>query len=337
VPLATTVYDAEDNDPQSPAHDTPTRSYTDGLGRNVAMSRSLTQGNEEGLVTVLFDPLGRLVGYLDPEGYRKDQHYDLLGRVTHVDDLNAGPMDFAYDAAGNLLEKADARGEVVAMGYDGANRPVAVYDAARKGKSLVQTTYDYVPDCKACSHGEGQALRVTYPLGADRGQGTDDKGFDLRGRPIHEKRTLQGPATVLEDLAPKGKPDGRIDVADAWLAAREKRDAAPQLFASARRMLVESDGKNVYLHGDHLGSLTLATTSDGAVRGERAFYPTGDDRAQHGFVDNYGFTGQRLDVGTGLTHFKFRELDSLSGRWASPDPLFAGIYSPDRTSPRPWM
>jgi RHS repeat-associated protein len=130
-------------------------------------------------------------------------------------------------------------------------------------------------------------------------------------------------AELLADMAPEIKPDGRIDAGDAWLAHREGTDPARHLRGAARRLLLDAAPDTVFLHADHQGSLTLATGPDGDVLGERAFYPSGAARGQHGFVDAYGFTGQRQDETTGLVHHKHRELDPASARWASPDPLFA--------------
>lgn len=154
-------------------------------------------------------------------------------------------------------------------------------------------------------------------------------------------------ATVLlSDLAPLSgagvsAPDGEINAADAWIAHAAENglidltdsgggagtathsDPAALLRSSARRLLMEADAGPVYLHGDHLGSLTLATGKDGEVRGERGYYPFGDVRAESGYVDSHGFTGQERDDSTGLLQFQHRYLDTGTGRWLSPDPLFS--------------
>jgi RHS repeat-associated protein len=54
---------------------------------------------------------------------------------------------------------------------------------------------------------------------------------------------------------------------------------------------------------------------------------TGEVRRVSGYIDQYGFTGQARDESTGLLHFQFRYLDTDTGRWLSPDPLFA-VLSP---------
>jgi hypothetical protein len=51
-----------------------------------------------------------------------------------------------------------------------------------------------------------------------------------------------------------------------------------------------------YLHTDHLGSTSVTS---GAVTSTQVYYPFGSIRATTGSVPtDYGFTGQRLDLGS---------------------------------------
>lgn len=145
-------------------------------------------------------------------------------------------------------------------------------------------------------------------------------------------------AFVLSDLAPAtgtgpvtAVGDGVIDIADAWLAQAQATgvlqvtsasaaSAPGALLRSAARRLLVSDA--TWLHGDHLNSLVLATDTAGAVRGEQSFYPLGEVRESQGWVDEHGFTGQERDESTGLLHFRYRDLDTRTGRWDMPDPAF---------------
>lgn len=621
APLMTIARDAEDNDPGSPAYNTPHVTHMDGLGRIVTIERHLDAAGTAPAIAVHYDSLGRLRGYRDAAGHVKVQRHDLLGRVVAVDDPNAGQTTYEYDAAGNLVMRRDARGVTTRFAYDGANRPLVHWDDSDPEATRVRFRYDFPDTCpaKLCANVEGKLAEVLYPVDIGDGPttGRDRFGFDVRGRPVYQARVLLGhelpiertfdnadrlvrtvypdgqeltrsydgasrlagidgvldgiaydergqlehlayhngastwrshdsimrlselvtldrdgqvlqgfayardrtgsiltiddlaasrpghidasaaytydawyrlvtadlgggdietlthrydasdnilsatssraevsaehmgdyaydPArpnavvqaggrhrayddaghvverdrqhlrwdhlgrlagvdtdagemvarfaygaghervvkreadtltlyiapeleirdgisvlyarvgrarvarmqtdalatTLLSDLAPlsgsgASSLDAEINAADAWIAhaaakgivhiddATTPSEPVALLRASARRLLMEADAKPVYLHSDHLGSLTLASGADGEVLGERSYYPFGEVRGQSGYVDARGFTGQERDQSTGLLHFQYRYLDTSTGRWMSPDPLFA--------------
>ena len=99
--------------------------------------------------------------------------------------------------------------------------------------------------------------------------------------------------------------------------------AIRQLLAGSVERLLTLHTPTTYLHSDQIGSVVLATSSTGEIRGRTNFTPTGESRPGVGYTGDYGFTGQQWDASSGLLHFKFRYLDPHSGRWLSPDPLFA--------------
>jgi hypothetical protein len=57
-----------------------------------------------------------------------------------------------------------------------------------------------------------------------------------------------------------------------------------------------------FLHGDHLGSVALATTSAGALASQQDFDPWGQVRTGGIGATSINYTGQRLD-GTGLLYY----------------------------------
>ncbi|MEO1273629.1 MAG: hypothetical protein AAFX99_36560, partial [Myxococcota bacterium] len=191
-PLKVLSYDAEDNDPTSPHANTPTVVESNGLGQTVALHRQLEDEGELATLIAHYDGLGRLTGYTDPMGHRKEQQYDLLGRVLRVDDPNSsGPSLYTYDDAGNATAVEDGRGIVTRSAYDGANRLVAKWDNADESGTRIEWTYDDDPNCRreVCTNTEGQVASITYPgLGGTRF--ADAFGFDVRGRPILQSRTF---------------------------------------------------------------------------------------------------------------------------------------------------
>jgi RHS repeat-associated protein len=75
-----------------------------------------------------------------------------------------------------------------------------------------------------------------------------------------------------------------------------------------------------YLHGDHLGSASVATDNAGTVVNQQRYRPYGEIEAGGtGMPSDHGFTGQRWQVATGLVHMAAREYDPVLGRFISPD------------------
>ena len=61
-----------------------------------------------------------------------------------------------------------------------------------------------------------------------------------------------------------------------------------------------------YLHGDHLGSVSVATTSAGGIASQQEYTPFGSHRGTTDITQTtLDYTGQRLD-GTGLLYYHAR-------------------------------
>ncbi len=263
-------------------------------------------------VDLSFDALDNITRKVSSLGERSAAHVGLYRYAENRPNavMQAGPKDYDYDEAGHTV----ARG-TTSLNWDFAGR----LERAKTEKGEAQYVY-----------GEGQERvmelengSVTYYVGPDFEVRDGISRIYARLGQLRVGRSSRSElaAALLSDVAPAGG-DGRIDVADAWLWSRQAGEPLAHLFSSARRLLLDAESGQVFLHGDHINSLTLATSGDGKVLGERAYDATGVVRADVGYVDEHGFSGQRVDALTGLTHFGFRELDPQVARWASPDPLF---------------
>ena len=83
---------------------------------------------------------------------------------------------------------------------------------------------------------------------------------------------------------------------------------------------MRAGGVVYYLHGDHLGSVSLATDGSGAVVARRLFRPYGEERHREGTSPtDFGFTAQREDGSTGLLFMHARYYDARLGRFVSAD------------------
>lgn len=245
----------------------------------------------------------------------------------------AGALSMTYDAAGRMTKrgalelKRDFRGRVVKV----VTNDPAVTNASG-------SVYGDGPE-RVMAYEDGG---VTYYLDGDL-EVVD--GVSYAYTSLGDKRVARAvndvlAPKVLTDVAPAdeaggtftAKPDGHITVADAWVSARVAAGAKladgstpsplPRLLrASARRMLAEAGPALVLLHEDIRESIVMATDASGNVVAEQSYLPFGAVRESTGWVDLRGFGNQEIDA-SGLSRYKWRGLDTYTGRWDETDPLF---------------
>jgi RHS repeat-associated protein len=78
-----------------------------------------------------------------------------------------------------------------------------------------------------------------------------------------------------------------------------------------------------YLHGDHLGSVSVASGAGASNKGSQRFDPWGKRISGSITQTRKNYTGQYLDT-TGLLYYHARYYDPVLGRFVSPDPLIPG-------------
>jgi RHS repeat-associated protein len=82
-----------------------------------------------------------------------------------------------------------------------------------------------------------------------------------------------------------------------------------------------------YLHGDHLGSMSLATSSAGTVSSQQEFDAWGKVRQGSLPQTELNYTGQRLDS-TGLLFYNARYYDPQLGKFISSDTIVPSAANP---------
>ena len=96
-------------------------------------------------------------------------------------------------------------------------------------------------------------------------------------------------------------------------------------FGKQRIALRNSSGV-VYLHSDHLGSISATS---GATSSAQTYYPFGSIRTTTGGVPtDFGFTGQRRDTSANLMYYNARYYDPTLGRFITADTMVATAGSP---------
>jgi len=84
-----------------------------------------------------------------------------------------------------------------------------------------------------------------------------------------------------------------------------------------------------YVHGDHLGSVSLTTDASAAVVVETRYLPFGEERWANGTgVTDFTYTGQRSERGFGLLDYNARYYSPYLNRFISPDTVIPDFHNP---------
>jgi len=143
--------------PQGAPADAPKAMTTfDPLDRPLRVER--TDGTY-GTVAASFAYNGYDVTSTDPDGGRKTEVRDALGRIVSVTDHLGATASYRYNAAGDLLQATDARGNRWVNTYDLLGRRTRLTDPDLGTKSFV---YDRNGNLVRETDGKGQAIAFAY-------------------------------------------------------------------------------------------------------------------------------------------------------------------------------
>lgn len=244
----------------------------------------------------------------------------------------AGDIKMTYDARGSMTERGPYK-----YTWDYAGRLKQSSVNGKIGRYWYNNSYHRTIK-------EEDGVHTFYPFENYRIQNGHTKIYvRLSSDVVAEWRSHKGVKTFFDDVAPATgdatltpKPDGVINVADAWVyhAGRNKLvavdvkkrnidlDLTKDMLDVAVDSLLQSEDTKLYPHTDHIGSVRLVTDSAGKAVLYKRYYPYGSVQKKEGTLNVLDFQGQERDSLTQLTFFGARYLDNKLGKWLSADPLF---------------
>lgn len=265
-------------------------------------------------------------------GLNRGYVYDTVGNVTQIQDFALSQTQFftydhrdrldhawttgsatgaydqvySYSQIGNLTSKAGVTYTYPAAGQPRPHTPTNVggqtmsYDANGNLSSGMGRTYSWNAD--------NLPTAITAPTG------NESYSYDADGERVW--RNYSGITTYLmgglyEEDAPTGKTRSHYLIAGRTIAQRE---------------VVNGTHTLLYLHGDHLGSVSVVTAASGAVISNQNYTPWGELRSGGVSQTTLNFTGQKKD-GTGLLYYHARMYDPALGKFITADSIVPGTAS----------
>lgn len=280
------------------------RSTLDAADRVTALHDGLTSA------TFDFDPLGRCLSHIRPDGAAAHAEYDLMGRQTTVQDPAGGTSTIEYTPAGRTARVVQPSGRADSYEYDHRGHPVALLDGAG-GRWEFRYDADGMLVQKTAPTGEsdhliyddaGRLVEWTAP-----GRGLTSYSYDAAGR-----------VTALTDRA-SGTRRFEYDAAGQLVAATDANGAvtryayddagrlvqttdplggaATRSYDAAGRLAGETDplGRTTAYRYDAAGQLVEQV--DGAGRRRRWRYDASGRVQEFGAADEAAITIARDDLG----------------------------------------
>ncbi|MBI5653894.1 MAG: hypothetical protein HZC40_26115 [Chloroflexi bacterium] len=106
--------------------------------------------------------------------------------------------------------------------------------------------------------------------------------------------------------------------------------ATKYYYFGSQRVAMKVGATVTYLHGDHLGSTSVASNgTTGALVSRQTYYAFGAVRTTEGTLPtDYTFTGQKNDASSALMFYNARYYDTAIGRFTQADTIVPNLYNP---------
>ena len=195
LPLKTVLFDEEDTKAGSPHANTPHVQYKDGLGRLIGVDE--INSGQTWPTRYAYDLNDQLTQITDSQSNVKTMTFDGLKRMIGMNDPDRGVMSYTYDDASNLTETVNAKGQHIAMGYDGANR-LKTEDYLDAAGHAPDVTYFYDTPATIPA-GDGSSATSTNAAGKLTDvtdlSGEEYLSYDARGRTAWKVKRIPDPVS----------------------------------------------------------------------------------------------------------------------------------------------
>jgi len=259
--------------------------------------------------TYSYDNIGDVSGIINVNNSSENHQYsyDDLNRLKSWTLGGSTTENYSYDTIGNITNKVAASYNYTAT-VGTRTLPHAVSQTVNGGTTQ---TYSYDANGNMLTGG-GRSYTWNYDNKPSSITGTDGVtetyAYDADGARV--KRTRAGVTTYY--------------VGGTW--EEDSSGARKQYYLFGTQVIAQRDSSNTltYIHGDHLGSTSLTTSSSGASVSQQEFDPWGKVRSGGVSQTSMNYTGQKLD-GTGLLFYNARYYDPTLGRFSSADIVEDGL------------
>ncbi|MHA3915827.1 RHS repeat domain-containing protein [Halovulum sp. GXIMD14793] len=285
-------------------------------------------GDEVGLNTPHLDRV-QVTDSAATSAFNHETHRTQAGRITSINMLDVGWIDYSYDHAGRLL-MADSRTNAVAD---------QSFTYAANGNMLSNSAlgaYIYPGALSPRPHTPSSVAGQTFTYDANGNMTTGLGGkvmtYDGENRPL-TVTTANGVKTtyvygadgtrlkkIVDDNTGLPKETLYVGVVEIRNYGTAQQSVVRHLQDDVR----EVDGVRSWLHRDHLSSVRFITGEDGLKARRSDFTAYGAPQQDWTWqavvaTEEKGFIGERYDEEAGLSYLNARYYDPALGRFIQPD------------------
>jgi RHS repeat-associated protein len=220
------------------------------------------------------------------------------------DRLRSSPLgSYSYDDANHL--------HAATFVDSGTDDYSATYDAS--GNMLTRAPSESQPQQKLSYDNEGRL--TAWQNAPTSPTSTAQYLYDGEGNRVEQQATTGGTTTTTV----------YVGSLESVATTSGTSTTTTYYYAGGQRIALAVNGTLSYLASDLLGSATVTSNGSGTPTASQLYAPYGGARYSNGAMPtDYGFTGQRTDVSTGLDYYGARYYDPTLGQFTSADTVLDG-------------